>query len=279
MNEAERIEIAAACPDLAYFADRSGGEIITDAEGRRRQRTHFGADILAGGYYGDWMSDLIARLGGVHEPQEEKVFDQALAAMPDGARMLELGGYWAYYTIWFLRAVNGGEAAMIEPIDHRREIGVQNLALNGLSAPVLRAAVGAESSANAAFATGAETSDGLRIVTVDELLQDFNWPTLDILHADIQGYEKRMLDGAGESLKAQKISWVFLSTHRGLEDARRMDLHQHAIDTLRDYGYHLVCAHTPEESFSTDGLVVAKTPGAPGPDSVDISYRKTGDRS
>ena len=65
------------------------------------QIMHNGIRVLAGGYYGAWMQDLITRCKGVHEPQEEVVFAEIMKHLSDDATMIELGGFWSYYSIWF----------------------------------------------------------------------------------------------------------------------------------------------------------------------------------
>lgn len=35
---------------------------------------HNGVKVIAGGYYGSWMTEIIRLLQGHHEPQEERVF-------------------------------------------------------------------------------------------------------------------------------------------------------------------------------------------------------------
>jgi hypothetical protein len=85
---------------------------------------------------------MIAGLPGHHEPQEEKVFDAVLATLPERPVIVELGGYWASYSMWFLTAQPEGRAFIMEPIVHRRLVGEQNLKANDLKAKVIAAAVG-----------------------------------------------------------------------------------------------------------------------------------------
>src|SRR5690242_10902126 len=68
----DRIDIAARardCDDLPK-AGRSG-EVITEADGARVQVMHNGLRVLADAFEGTWMTQLIQRCRGHHEPQEE----------------------------------------------------------------------------------------------------------------------------------------------------------------------------------------------------------------
>ena len=54
---------------------------------------HNGVSVVAGGYYGEWMTGIIERLRGHHEPQEEVIFHEILKYLLPSATMLELGGF------------------------------------------------------------------------------------------------------------------------------------------------------------------------------------------
>ena len=69
------------------------------------------------------MTQIIERLKGHHEPQEEKVFHEVLKAVAPGSTMIELGCYWAYYSLWFQKAVKNARNFMIEPAKAALECG------------------------------------------------------------------------------------------------------------------------------------------------------------
>jgi hypothetical protein len=94
----ERIQIATRCRDadvLPKVAD--AGAVIRQPDGTAVQIMHNGVKVLAGGYYGDWMQELITRCRGHHEPQEELLFAEVLRHLPGEATMIELGGFWSFY--------------------------------------------------------------------------------------------------------------------------------------------------------------------------------------
>ena len=96
----ERVLIATRCRDadvLPKVAD--AGAVIRHPDGTAVQIMHNGVKVLAGGYYGEWMQDLITRCRGHHEPQEEVLFTEVLRHLPSDATMIELGGFWSFYSV------------------------------------------------------------------------------------------------------------------------------------------------------------------------------------
>jgi hypothetical protein len=76
------------------------GEIVDGV-----QLMHNGVQVVAGGYYGDWMAEIIRELRGHHEPQEELVIHNILARLGKDTHapvIVELGAFWAYYALWAL---------------------------------------------------------------------------------------------------------------------------------------------------------------------------------
>ena len=84
---------------------------------------HNGVKVVSGGYHGVWMAEIILRLQGHHEPQEERVFHEILQHVPARSTMLELGGFWSYYSLWFQHEIAGASNFIVEPDPHNLEIG------------------------------------------------------------------------------------------------------------------------------------------------------------
>lgn len=268
-----RVMLAAECLDCkALPRDKNAGRLIK-VDGDWFQVMHNGILTLAGGHYGDWTVDLIARCGGVHEPQEERVFYEILKQIRPGAVMVELGCYWAYYGIWFAREVEDARLVLIEPIKHRREVAKRNLDVNRIEAILHAAAIGEHTLASIDFQNGLATASGIEQLAVDELLERFQVPVIDLLHVDIQGFEYAMLRGAADALHDHRIKYIFISTHRWLEEGLKLDLHQTCRDRLTNEGYIIFAEHTPEESFTVDGLLVAHSPDVGPIQPVNISLR------
>ena len=112
----QRIELAAQCRDMDRVARRPrAGQVQVLSDQTRIQIMHNGLRVLADGYCGEWMTQLIARCHGCHEPQEERVFHEVMARLPSKATMIELGGYWAFYSLWFLSGGKNRRAVIVEP--------------------------------------------------------------------------------------------------------------------------------------------------------------------
>ncbi|MCC7253466.1 FkbM family methyltransferase [Hyphomicrobium sp.] len=272
MSNEDRIKLAASCRDADAIPKHADAGAVIDSDGRRVQIMHNGVKVLADQYYGSWMTELVRHLRGHHEPQEESVFHAVLQALGPRPTMVELGGYWCYYSLWLKSVFPDARVIVVEPIGERLAVGRANFALNTYDATILEAAVSdGPDEKQSEFKTGAEASKVPR-VSVDSLAKDFALQHIDILHIDIQGWERRALLGSSELLSTGRIGWVFVSTHRWLEEGQTMDLHIESRRILDGHGYVIVAEHTPEQSFTVDGLIVAKSPTAPGPDRIPVSH-------
>jgi len=261
-----RVRTALQCTDcdLLPRVENAGG--IIQHDGENCQVMHNGVLVLRDCYYNYWLTEIIRYLKGHHEPQEERVFAEVLPQLPAGAVMMELGAYWAYYSLWFQSAVEGGVSVMVEPDRDFLEVGLRNFALNDRQGRFIHGAI----SDRAGRLAGVETDmEGPLVptVTVDGLMQELGLARIDLLHCDVQGHELAMLRGAHQALAGLRIGYVFISTHSDT------DLHRPVMDVLLGYGYRIIAEHNMRESFSFDGLVVAAAPSLDQPQEVHISRR------
>ena len=102
--------------------------------------------------------------------------------------------------------------------------------------------------------------------SVDHLMKKHHITHLHVLHSDIQGYESKMLEGCKEAFNKRTIDYFFISTHS-------QELHNQCITKLQSAGYTILCDADLDESYSVDGVIVAKRMEVPGPDKIDISKR------
>jgi hypothetical protein len=140
-----RIELTVSVRDTDSIAKIPGAGSVELRDGNRVQLMHNGVVVEEGCYYGRWMTEIIERLHGHHEPQEEVAFDAIvgrLGAESPGAVMIELGCYWAYYSLWFKHAVPDARCILVEPAHEYLQVGLRNFQLNGQSATAVRGAVG-----------------------------------------------------------------------------------------------------------------------------------------
>lgn len=256
-GELQRIALTVGCHDTDGIPKVADAGEVHDG----LQVMHNGVRVVEGCYYGDWMTEVIRRLRGHHEPQEEVAFHaivERLADTVDGRpSMLELGAFWAYYSLWFLDRFPGGHAYLVEPDPAYLEVGRRNFELNGFEGRFHQAAVGRGREEAQPFEC---ESDGVtRPVPVEglaSLLDRFRIGHLDVLFADVQGAEWPLLDGARELLSAGRVRFVVVSTHHHVISGDPLT-HQRCLDLLHDLGAHVIAEHTVAESFSGDGLIVA----------------------
>jgi len=187
-------------------------------------------------YYGRF-SDILIYNRGVHEPLEEFCFQQMLHIMPVQPTMLELGSYWAHYSMWLLKARSRAKCILVEPDPANMLIGNNNLKINGYAATTVNCQIDSN-------------------MTVDRLLQDHDIHKLNILHSDIQGSEIQMINGANRSFSDHLIDYAFISTHSE-------DLHLEAIKSLISYGYNIdIDSNFSIHTTCYDGFILARSPGS-----------------
>jgi hypothetical protein len=190
-----------------------------------------GSDVYYGGF-----SQLLIINRGVHEPLEEFVFQELLEHLPAAPRMIELGAYWAHYSMGLKKARPQAENIMVEPDPNRLAAGRNNFSRNGFTGEFIQAAV----------SRGAWQ--------VDQFLRSKEPHHIDILHADIQGFELEMMDGARDALRNARINYLFISTHS-------QQTHHQIVGQLKEFGYRIeVSSDFDYETTSYDGLVFASSP-------------------
>ncbi len=187
-------------------------------------------------YYGNFSKLLIINRG-VHEPLEEFCFQQMLSKIVNPAPVcLELGAYWAHYSMWLKKALPQARCIMVEPDPSSLASGKHNFALNGYEGEFINAMVSASGFA------------------VDAFMAERGLVHLDILHSDIQGYETEMLKGAEKLLAGKQADYVFISTHGDsihAEVTAVLGRHGYRIEVSSDYNTH---------TTSADGFVLATSP-------------------
>jgi hypothetical protein len=217
---------------------------------------HNGLRMIADGYCGEWMTRLIGLCRGHHEPQEERVFHEIVSRLPDDATMIELGGWWAFYTLWFLQHHPARRGLVIEPDHLHRAVGEANARRNNLAPVFITGFAGATAAPPMPFAT--ESGEQVRIprLAVPQLMEDNGIERLDLLHCDAQGAELDVLQSCVPLFRSQRICFVIVSTHHWSISGDPLT-HQRCLELIGDCGGRLVAEHDVHESFSGDGLIAA----------------------
>jgi hypothetical protein len=237
---ANRIADTCICPDNHDITRIKGGGRIENGI----QTMHNGLKVYADKYYGPEWTKAIELNKGVHEPQLEVLFHRVLNALSGRPVFVELGSYWAYYSMWFKQVFPHGPCHLIDIDKDCLEVGRNHFKLNGMEGAFHYMGVGSST----------DTVSGNEIISLDDFAKKERLEKIDILLSDIQGSEEEMLLGASEMLGKQKIDWLFIATH--VNHA----LHTRCKDLLIEYGYEIVCSINLDETFSDDGLIVAHSP-------------------
>ena len=87
-----------------------------------------------------------------------------------------------------------------------------------------------------------------------------------MLHSDIQGFEYDMLLGATKTITHKKIGYIFISTHGN-------KVHNDCLDFLKLNDFKILCSADDQETYSVDGLIVAKSNYYKGIDNIPISLK------
>lgn len=247
-----RIDEVISSPDNAAIprvpdAGKLQGHVLT---------MHNGVRVCANGYYGNGILNMLIENKGVHEPQEERAFEAIIAHLKEDCTMLELGAYWAFYSLTLLQQRPKARCFLVEPDPANLQSGEENFRLNGRTGCFVQA--------------GVDRTPQIKppTVSVDAFCSDHGIDHLDILHSDIQGFELLMLEGASRMLSSGNVDYVFISTHSN-------SLHADCIKTLKSTGYIILADADLNETFSCDGLIVAKHKDIQKPEGLEISRKTT----
>ncbi len=260
-SESERADMTISCHDTdSIYKVKDAGKIIREGK-NELQIMHNGLKVLAGGYYGDWMVDIIKKLRGHHEPQEEFAFFKILKEI-DTKRpnyMIELGSFWSYYSLWFAKENQNNHNICCEPDPNNIQIGKNNAKINKLNGvKFIQSAAGSQDGKSITLEMDSDKNRTIEapVRSVDSLMQENNWPRLDILHMDVQGQEIDALIGAVNTIKNGKLRFLFVSTHHYIFSGDPLT-HKKCLDFITQNGGNIIAQHSVLESFSGDGLIVA----------------------
>lgn len=252
----QRAAMTISCRDAEHLPKvADAGRVVATDDGPV-QIMHNGLKVRYGGYYGDWMANIIHGLRGHHEPQEEKCFAEVLRYCRPRSTILELGSFWAFYSMWYLHAVPFARACCIEPDPDHLEVGRHNMRLNGLEADFVQASIGGRFEATTRFRTESDRDVEIPQHDAVSATAAFALNEIELLHVDVQGSELAFLAGAAPLFDAHRIRFVIVSTHHG-SISGSTTTHRDCVELLRSRGANLLCEHDVDESFSGDGLIVA----------------------
>lgn len=275
LSEIDRASMTASCRDCDYINKvPNAGLVLEEPDKQMVQIMHNGIKIVRDCYYGPWMTSLIQELKGHHEPQEEAVFYEVVRRLPKDANMIELGGFWAFYSLWFLKDQPARSSLVLEPDPNHLRVGQVNAQINGLQPFFLHGSAGGNYEKTICFKTESAGEINVSQYSVETLLRDRQWDRLSLLHIDIQGAETEVLVSCEPLFRRGAIDWVFVSTHSHWISGDPLT-HQRCLEVLRSCGATIEVEHDVHESFSGDGLIVARFCEAPADwQPLEASYNR-----
>lgn len=191
-----------------------------------------GASWIAGSsVHGCWL--------GTYESEKQQLLAQRVKP---GMTVWDVGANAGFYTLAFSRLVGpGGRVYAFEPLAQNADNLLAHLRLNKVGNAVLVQAALAETGGTAGFRIAASNSMGrlanapssylVPCLTLDAFIDDHPDAAPDLIKADIEGGESRLLEGAARFL-ARNDPIIVLSLH-GAEQCRR------CAELLESYGYSL----------------------------------------
>lgn len=257
MFPTDRVTMTTGCRDADAIPKVAGAGAVITHGGERVQIMHNGVKVVAGAYHGDWMAEIIGRLRGHHEPQEELVFHRLVELARPGTLMVELASFWAYYALWYVHGVPRAWAQCIEPDPNHIAVGRKNAELNGVADRVrfTEAWIGGErcpAYTESCESTGAPRT--LACLDMTSLLAEVGDHPIELLHMDAQGAELAFLHSMAPAVAARKVRFAMISTHHAAI-SRSPSTHADCLAAVRGLGGSVLVEFNVAQSFSGDGLI------------------------
>jgi FkbM family methyltransferase len=192
---------------------------------------------LGGLRYACDLGDDIAReacFTGLYAPQESALVRRTLA---EGDTFVDVGANWGYFTLLAAQRVgDSGRVVAMEPDPRMFALLAGNVSRNRLRNVLLSADAAAEGPGSATLApfvdgTGnrgvsalVERGEGVTVETraLDELLDQMEIESVDLVKVDVEGAELRVLRGMEEGLRRGRYRRVLVELHP-LADPRLPD--------------------------------------------------------
>ena len=76
-------------------------------------------------------------------------------------------------------------------------------------------------------------SEDIEVRTIDSVVSDFSYPSIDLLKIDVEGYELKLLEGSKKCLRDKRINFIFTET--GLDN--RFNSIESLVNFLSPFGY------------------------------------------
>jgi len=161
-----------------------------------------------------------------------------------GALVFDLGAHQAVIALLLARIVGeSGRVVAVEAGKYNFEIALENKLLNQAeNLSIIRAAVAGENGILMSFSGGINGSispsgESVSSISIDALASEYGSP--DVVMLDLEGYEKKALEGAIDTLKSGADWYLEVHTGCGLEEFGGSS--DEMAQLFQDFGYTLYC--------------------------------------
>lgn len=193
--------------------------------------------------------------GGPRAHEEEyQIFQRVLDDVKNiqNPTMIELGSFWALWSLCFRQKFPSGTNILIEIVKRKLAVGKENFKLNGFKASAYLGSVFVEGMFNAGVEVQDALQDPVPALDLEEICKAESIGVIDILHADIQGSEKPLIESMKKNnFLSDSVRAFCLATH-GVE------IHTFITKELPLYGYSIIEDHPPHGGLGSDGLIYAR---------------------
>lgn len=160
--------------------------------------------------------------------------------------MLELGCFWALWTIVFGKYFPNSELIVLEGNQEKLAVGLTNLMNNGLSARAHFNTINVEHSRSKP-----EFGELVEDTTLTQIIEVNNIKSIDLLHMDIQGSEEGLYFEIFELIRKGLIHNVIMGTHSD-------ELHEKILLELDSLTHLVTVSAIPYIPGSGDGEIIIK---------------------
>jgi hypothetical protein len=142
--------------------------------------------------------------------------------------MIELGSNVAYYSVLFKQLLGSTKTLniLVEPVKQMFEYSKESFKYHGFNGIFINKGIGNKHITN-------NLTIDCEITTLDDIINEVDLQTIDILHSDIDGSELVLLKENSQFFINKKAKFIFLSTH-GVE------VHKKCKYLLESYGYEVL---------------------------------------
>ena len=159
--------------------------------------------------------------------------------------MIELGCFWALWSIIFRKKFPNGKTIILEGDKNKLDVGISNLNKNNID--ILKYYHNTISRDFSDSSFNPKVND----IGLDKIIIENNITHIDLLHADIQGSEIRLIDDIIILLSSRKISNIIIATHS-------TEIHNTILDKLSSINLELTINDIKYSHKKHDGEIIIK---------------------